>query len=327
MALMTISTTELAHQFQTAFNKKLLSRARQLTVLDQFGLKQDFPKNAGSKTMRFFRQEAGAASEISTLTEGVPLTTYTEVGLDYVEATLVQYGMVVKISDQLGMLAIFDTLNMSRDRMAENADLHADQIVRNSIITDITGSTERLYAQGAADFTALSALNGSTGALTIQDFLRAMTQLTLNRAPRKNGEYFAIVSPEIAYDLMLDTKFFIPVNTYQDKTNLVKGEVGKWFNVRVVVTTVPFRETSGGTEGTFAAGGTIYDTIVLGSEAFGVPIMAGNSPYSPKTYINDKPDKSDNLNQFITAGFKTFWASKVLNAKWAVVLKSKTSFA
>jgi N4-gp56 family major capsid protein len=327
MALMTIATTELAHQFQTIFNRKLLSRARQLTVLDQFGLKQSFPKNAGSKTMRFFRQEAGAASEVSTLNEGVPLTTYTEVGLDYVEATIVQYGMLVKISDVLGMTGIFDTLNMSRDRMAENADLHADQITRNAIIAGVTGEATALYAGGAADFTALSALTGTTGALQIQDFLRAMTLLDINRAPRKNGEYFAVVSPQVAYDLMLDTKFFIPVNTYQDKTNLVKGEVGKWFNVRVVKTTVPFRETSGGTEGTYAGSGTIYSSIVVGAEAYGVPIMEGGSPYSPHVYINDKADKADPLNQFVLAGFKTFWTTVVLNAAWAVVLRSKSSFA
>ncbi len=277
--------------------------------------------------MRFFRQEAGAASEVSTLNEGVALTTYTEVGLDYVEATIVQYGMLVKISDVLGMTGIFDTLNMSRDRMAENADLHADQITRNAIIAGVTGSTEKIYAGGATTFAELSALSATTGALTIQDLLRAMTQLQINRAPKKNGEYFAVVAPQIAYDLMLDTKFFIPVNTYQDKTNVIKGEVGKWFNVRVVVATVPFRETSGGSEGTFAGSGTIFSTIVTGADAYGVPIMAGNSPYSPHVYINNTADKTDPLNQYVLAGFKTFWTAVVLNAAWAVVIRSKTSFA
>src|SRR4051812_24355918 len=134
MALMTSTTTELAHQFQTTYNKKLLERARQRTVLDQFATKSPFPKNAGAKTMRFFRQEAGAASEVSALSEGVPLTTYTEIGLDYVEATLAQYGMVIKMSDVLGMTELFSTLLGSKDRMAENAALHADQIVRNVLI-------------------------------------------------------------------------------------------------------------------------------------------------------------------------------------------------
>lgn len=322
---MTTSTTELAHQFQTAYNKKLLARARQLTVLDQFATKSPFPKNAGAKTIRMFRQEAGAASEISSLSEGVPLTTYTEIGLDYVEATLAQYGMVVKISDVLGMTELFSTLMGAKDRMAENAALHADQIVRNVLVAGIT--TNKLYAGGATTFAELGALTTTTGVLTIQDLLRAMTVLKLARAPKKNNEYFAVVDPRISYDLMLDTKFWIPASVYQDKSPLVKGEVGKWFNIRVVESTVPFRETSGGTEGTFSSSGTIYDTICVGSDAFGTPIMEGNSPYSPHIYINDKADKADPLNQTVLAGFKTYWAALMLNETWAVNLRSKTSFA
>ena len=62
--------------------------------------------------------------------------------------------------------------------------------------------------------------------------------------------------PAAGGDLMTkDTKNWIPVNTYQDKTNIVKGEVGKWFNTRVIETTVPFREATNGAEGTFSSSG------------------------------------------------------------------------
>jgi N4-gp56 family major capsid protein len=324
VALMTTTTTELAHQFQTVFNRQLLERAMQRVVLDQFATKSPFPKNAGAKTMRMFRLESGSAANVSTLTEGVPLTTYSEVGLDYVEATLVQYGQVYKISDVLGLTELFSTLLASKSRMAEESALHADQIVRNVLIA---GATQKLYANGDADFNTLVA-DTTAGYLAIKDLLRAMTTLEINRAPRKDGEYFAIVPPQVAYDLMLDTQWFIPVNTYQDKTNVVKGEVGKWFNVRVVIATVPFREANtNGTEGTFASTGPIYSTIVTGADAYGTPIMAGNSPYSPHIYINDKADKADPLNQTVLAGWKSYWAALVLNANWYVVIRSKTSFA
>ena len=298
-------------------------------VLDQFATKSAFPKNKGAKTMRFFRLESGSAANVSALTEGVPLTTYSEVGLDYVEATLAQYGQVYKISDVMGMTELFSTLLASKSRMAEESALHADQIVRNVLIA---GATQKLYADGQTSFNNLVANTGDadepSGTLAIQDLLRAMTTLEINRAPRKNGEYFAILPPQVAYDLMLDTKFFIPVNTYQDKTNVVRGEVGKWFNVRVVVATVPFREAAtSGQEGTFSASGGIYSTVVTGSDAYGTPIMAGNSPYSPHIYINDEADKSDPLNQTVLAGWKSFWAAVVLNAAWFVVIRSRTSFA
>lgn len=324
MALMTSSTTELAHQYLTNYQKKLLPRAIQLTVLDQFSSKFPFPREAGAKTMRMFRQESAAASDMSSLSEGVPLTTYTEVGLDYVEATLVQYGMVVKISDVLNMTSLFSTLDMSRNKMAEAAALHADQIVRNVIIAGTT--TNKLYAGGATSYATLTGLaSAELGKLALQDLARAMTVLKLARAPKKNGEYFAIVDPRVAYDLMTDTKYWIPSETYQNKNELVKGEVGKWFNIRVVETTVPFRETA--TEGTFDAAGVVFSTVCVGSDAFGTPIMSGNSPYSPKVNVVDTPDHADPLNQTVLAGLKTYWAALMLNELWSVVIRSRTSFA
>lgn len=328
MALMTSSTTELAHQYATKFNKSLLARAVQLTVLDQFATKMPFPKNAGAKTMRFFRQEAATDTDVAGLSEGVPITTYTEVGLDYVEATLAQYGTVYKMSDVLGMTELFSTLNAAKDRMAESAALHADKIVRNVLANPSTGiTTNKIYGGGTDTWANLAAGTAAAGAMTIEDLLRAMTILKLARAPKKNGEYFAVMDPHVSFDLMKDTKWFIPVNTYQDKTNVVKGEVGKWFNIRVVETTVPFREATGGAEGTFSSSGGIYLTICVGADAFGTPIMEGNSPYSPHIYINDKADKADPLNQTTLAGFKTYWATVILNELWAVAIRSRSTFA
>ena len=163
--------------------------------------------------------------------------------------------------------------------------------------------------------------------MTIQDLLRAMTALELQRAPKKDGEYFAVVSPQVAYDLMLDTKFFIPVNTYQDKTNIVKGEVGKWFNVRVIKTTVPFREATGGAEGTFSSAGGIFTTIVLGSGGFGTPTLAGYSPYTPKLYIHDKAEKSDPTNKYRLVAAESWWASLVFQEKWMATIRSRTTYA
>lgn len=327
MAMMsTLSPAELITQFQTYFKRELLPRARQLIILDQFAVKSPFPKNMGAKTIRMHRKLAGAASNVAALTEGVPPTTFREVKLEYVEATLAQYGEVVKISDIMGLTELFSTLEESKDSLSEDAALHADSIVRNMLCHASTGATKS-YSGGATTFAELSALTTTTGAMVIQDILREMTALKLARAPKKNGDYFIVVPPQISYDLMLDTKFFIPVNTYQDKTQVMKGEVGKWFGVRVVETTVPFEETSGGTEGTFVADGAIKTSIVTGTGGFGTPLMAGNSPYDPQIIINMKPDKSDPLNQFVIAGFKTYWAALVLNKPWVRALRSKTSYA
>lgn len=327
MAMMTTgSPADLITQYQTNYAKTLLPKTEQLLIYDQFATKSAFPKNAGAKTMRMHRKKPGAASNVATATEGVAPTTYREVDLEYVEATLVQYVEALKFSDVLGMTELFNSLNMSRDSLAEDFALHSDQIVRNTVVAGVT--TNKIYAGGATTYNGLVALTTDTGALAIKDLLRAMTALQIQRAPRKNGEYFAIVPPQIAYDLMLDTQFFIPVNTYQDKSNVVKGEVGKWFNVRVVISTVPFREANtNGTEGTYASTGPIFTTVVVGADAYGTPIMGGQSPYNPHIYINDKAEKTDPANQYVIVAAKSYWASLMLQELWAVTIRSKTSYA
>jgi hypothetical protein len=43
--------------------------------------------------------------------------------------------------------------------------------------------------------------------------------------------------------------------------------------------------------------------------------------------VVDKPDSGNPLAQFILVGWKAYWASAVLNANWAIALKSKTQYA
>ena len=350
MAFTPILTTagDVSVAYQTKFNTELLERVIQLTVLDQFAKKEPFPKNAGAKTMTFFRQKAGAASgatglgygtgaspaagEVQLLTEGTLASTSSVIGYDTVLATMLQYGSVYEFSDILGMTGLFNTLNGIKERIAEVAALHADDIVRDIIaglgITTATpaGAFGRMYAQGAASFAALSAAAAGSVELTVQDMLRAFTQLQINRAPKKNGKYYMVVPPQVAYNLMLDPKW-LNIGFYQDKSQFVKGEVGQLYGVSIVVATNPFRETSGGTEGTYAGAGTIYDSFAMGSEAFATPIMAGQSPYNPRINIVDTADKFDVLNQLTAVGWKAYWCCVTLNTAWGINMKAKTSFA
>jgi N4-gp56 family major capsid protein len=330
MALQTTSTAGLTAQFQTAFSKQLLPHIVQELVMDQFASRKPFPKNAGSKTIRFFTPAVADASQVSTLTEGVPLATYRETSLTYVDATLVQYGEVTKISDILGMTALFDVLEDSLRLMGEDAALHLDTVIRNTVVPAITGAGNKRYAGGAANWAALAAGTAAAGTLTMADALDAMTQLRNKRAPRKNGEYFGIAAPAILRDLMLDAKW-INASSYSNIKQILKGEVGMFYGIRFIEHTNPWVEDgTAGAEQTYAAPGgakDIYATLFTGTDSFGVPVMAGQSPFSPRMIINDKPDKADNLNQFVTAGWKTYWVTVVLNALWTVAVRSRTTFA
>ncbi len=327
MALMTTATSGLTGaQMAFVFSKQLLKYARQKLVMNQFGDDITFQKNAGSKVIRWLRPAAGDRTQVQTLTEGVPLATYREISYTTVEATLIQYGELSKFSDQLTLIELYPTLRQSIDTLGEDSAQHADFIVMTEVVTGINAAN-KFYAQGITSFNNLVAATASGGALTLPDILRAMTRLQITRAPQKNGEYVAIVCPQVAYDLMQDTKF-INAGQYGTIGGLFNGEVGRWYNVRIIVATQPWIEANtNGTEGTYAGAGAIFSTIVTGRDAFGIPKMSGLDEQKPKMYINDQPDKSDNLNQFVTCGWKSFWVAKTLNDTWSVVIRSKTTYA
>ena len=99
---------------------------------------------------------------------------------------------------------------------------------------------------------------------------------------------------------------------------------GKWDDgmVSESLATQPWIEANtNGTEGTYASGGAIYSAIVTGRDAYGIPKMEGLDEFSPKIIIHDQPDKADPLNQFISCGWKSFWAAKTLNDTWSVVIR------
>lgn len=332
MALQTTATTGLAVAYQKVFSKKLLDHAKQLLVLDQFAQKVPFPKNQGAKTIRFFRPDVGDRTMVQTLTEGVPISTFRETVWTPIDATLKQFGEASKVSDILSATELLGTLKQNIQTMGEDAALHADyQMVQE--LLDTTNSAGPIatannrYSGGAASYNALVALTATQGAATIQDLLGGMTRLKITRAPKANGDYVVVSPPQVTYDFMNDSKF-VDSGKYGTTKGLFTGELGKYYGVRIVETTAPWIEAnSNGAIGTYSGSGSIYTSLVMGSGAFGVPEMAGQSQFDPKIIINDRPDKSDPLNQFVVAGWKSYWVTVVLNNLWAVALRSKTSYA
>lgn len=346
----TTSTSTLANEYQKYFSKKLLTTQVQLTVLDQFALTRPLPKNVGAKIISFFRRSAsvnnssGLVAAVQTLTEGVPIASFTDFTLDRIDVPLIQYGEACKVTDILTMTDLFDALEMNIEGMSEDAALHADDVMRNAIIaatqTGITlqqaaGTTTayigKMYAQSLADFTALAAASVSAGKLTAIDFIRAATQLVINRAPMWGGNYVGVVCPQMSFDLQNDPDW-IDASNYGAPGQRFRGELGKYGNVRFVMATNPFQESGLGSEGTFAvatlASDRIYRCPVLGKEAFGAPALSGDSPFSPRVMIvpPGKAEKSDPLGQFGTAGWKNYWAASALNTPYGLTLSGKSEF-
>jgi N4-gp56 family major capsid protein len=314
--MMVTTSTGLTSEYQTYFDKQLLAYAKPLTVTAQFAQKKPFPKNRGAKTVRFFRPPAPDRSRVVSLVEGVPPANYNEITFTPIDVTLAQYGEPVKISDILDETDLFDTLDTSIRTMGEDAGVHADFKCVTEVATNVNALNKR--------YGNLQTSYGAAGKLIIKDLLGSFTRLTKTRAKKPEGrEYACIVAPEQAYDLMDDSKF-IDVGTKREGNNgIFEGEIGRWYGNRILQTTEGWISSS---EGTYLSTGDHYTALILGREALGSTVMAGQSPFSPSIIVNNQADSGNPLKQFVTAGWKAYWATVMLNDLWAVTITSTTTY-
>jgi N4-gp56 family major capsid protein len=335
MAIMT--TSSLSNEYQTYYTNKLLAHAVQLTVLDQFADQVPFPKNSGNKAIRFFKKSVADSTQVQDLTaggEGVAPSARRALTLTPIDVTLNQYGEVTSVTDIVSWTDKLRILKESIGTMQEDCALHTDGIIRNEIVaTNISDAVSRTkaYAQGAANWAALAAATQATGALVATDVLNQLTALKILRAPKIKGEYVWVCPPQISRDLMNDAKW-LNLSAYSKPDMTLKGEAGMFFGCKVVEHTNPFIEdgADAASEGTYDGTGTSADSIFvsffLGKGSYGCPVMAGQSPFSPRVYIVDTADKSDPLNQQTLAGWKAYYAAKLYQSNWLIAFRAKSGY-
>lgn len=337
------TTTTLSAQFQAYFFKTLLKYQINTLKLNEFALTAELEKGQGAKQVKFFRPGAADATQVQTLSEGVPISTSRNLTLTPITVNLQQFGEKVDISDILTDTEFFNAGKQASKTLGEDAAFKADSISRNVLVTsDNTGTsgagsgiTER-YVQGLGSFTNLS--NAATGAAftDAQDILDAVTALEVNLAPMRDDGYVGLFPPQIYRDIMRDADF-LRAAEYSSVNSLWKGEIGSLYGLRIVKHTNAFREanaaqyvdtspaTAGGVTNTTA--GPIFSCLIMGDQAFAVSPIAGDSITMPRMYILDQPDKLDPLNQIKVIGYKQFYNAVLLNANFVINLRSKSRFA
>ena len=139
-----VTTGSVSAQFQTYFSKMLLERAIPLLQMEQFAMKTPYPtKTGGNKTIRFFRFGDPSISAISELSEGTTPAAGDErdLTLSSVEATLVQYGSKIILTDVVLATELFSHLAQATKQLGEDAALHADTLCHRALVQDSSTST------------------------------------------------------------------------------------------------------------------------------------------------------------------------------------------
>jgi N4-gp56 family major capsid protein len=298
----------LSVEMKTFYDMTLIDEAQPNLVHDQFGQKRPIPANGGKKIE--FRKFASLPKAITPLTEGVT-PDGKKLTADKVEAEVSQYGDYITQSDVLELTSIDNTIVEATKVLGNQAGRTLDTITRN-----ILQSGTNVFYCPKSDGTEVSsrAALDKTCKLTVDVVKKVATILKRNNAPKINGDYVAIIHPDVAYDIMNDPKWE-EYHKYTTSENLYEGELGRIAGVRFVETT----------EGKIFEGG-VYGCLFFGSGAYGVTEITGGGL---ETIVKQKGSAgtADPLNQRSSIGWKAMKTAEILIDAYMVRVECKSDFS
>lgn len=295
------TTTGLSNEVMTFYESKFLERAQYVYIHAEGAQKSTHKKGQG-KTVRFNRYSP-LATVTTPLTEG---SNPSEVSLSSstVDATLAEYGNVVKVSKLLSLVSIDRDGQEKSEVMGQNMGETLDELTRDELYT---GATVQL----AGGKSALSDVAASD-TFSATEIRKAVRTLEVNKAMKyPDGMFMGKVGPYTKYDLMGDNTW-ITAKTYSDVKDLYRGEIGELYGVRFSLTANQKTESSST---------TVYSNFIHGANAFGVYDLEGDMP---RLYIKvpGPEDTSNPTDRYSTIGWAGSYVAKTLIGSWIVNVKS-----
>ena len=298
--------TSMSPTMKTFYDTTLLENAREAMIFTQFGKKQ--PMHGNKVEWRKFNTFAKA---LTPLTEGVIPTGQT-FGMTNVEGTITQHGDFTAVSDRLELESYDDVIFGATEEMGAAEGETYDTLTRNIII----GGGSFAYCPDESGI-----MPESRSALTNKHILtpdmvnRAQTWLKKNKAPKIDGWYVALIHPSVAYDLR-NSEEWKEYHKYNAVEPIFKGDIGDLHGVRFIET----NEAKIWKEG--AGGASVYATLFLGKEAFGVLDPEGEGM---EMIVKTKGQIGGPLEQFSTIGYKFCHGAKILYQERLLRVESGSS--
>lgn len=302
----TQTTAGMTHEMKTFYSDYLIDNAEPRLVHDQFGQKHPIPKNGG-KTIEF-RKYSPLPKMLTPLTEGVTpdgqsLTVST------IEATVQQYGGYITISDVLQLTAIDNNMMQATKLLGSQAGATMDTITREVL----NGGTNVIYSGGVSSRGAVADV------LTVADIKKAARALKVQNADKIGDSFVAIIHPDVTYDLTNDPDWKAP-HQYVDTEHMYTGEIGKIAGVRFVETTEAKIFPGAGADGR-----SVYSTLVLADNAYGVTEVEGGGLRHIVKQLGSA-GTSDPLDQRASIGWKAMKVAERLVEQFMVRIESVSTF-
>ena len=299
---------DLSAEMKVFYDKALIELAAPNLVHDQFGQKRKIPANGGKSVE--FRCFSALPKATTAITEGVT-PTGNKLNVKGIVCTPEQYGDYIELSDVFELTSVDNTVLEATKKLADQAGRTLDTIVRN----ELNGGTNVMYCGGGVYRSDITA--GDT--LTTKQIYKAAAELKRMNAPKIDGYYVAIIHPYVAYDLIEEAgDRWLSVGEYATPNGTYAGEIGCLGGVRFVETSeaMTFGADNGASEGV-----TVYSTLILGADAYGVTEMEGGI----ENIIKQKGYGNDPLNQRSSVGWKAFKAAKRLVEEYMIRIESGCS--
>ncbi len=308
------------------YDELFLRVAEANLVHQQLGqLNRQVPKGENAGTV-YWTRWVNLALVTAGQGEGIPTTA---VGLSAINVTgtSAQYDNAVSVSDLMVMQSFGDVMKAAMQRLAYNAGLSIDTVVRNAVVNS---GTSQLAAGTPGSYTAVP----YTGTFNISELRKAARTLAKNNAFKvggnenanddmANGYWVVVASPDTIYDVEGDsaTGSWVDSNRYAGSERIFAGEVGKLYGARFIQTSNGYNFGSG-LIATATQTYNVHGTLVTGSDFFGVTTLQ-----NLQTFIKDfgSGGVADPTNKVATAGWKTTFGATVLNSAFAITVANAVS--
>ena len=282
------TTSTLDDQVKTAFDQVAYFALRSQPLFEMVAdVRSTAQSHNGSGVQ--FTFYADMAQATSALTEGSDVTAVALTD-SAVTVTLAEYGNAVittaKVRGTSFLNVDADAANIVGYNMADSMD---------KIVSDVANGGSNVTHVGQTSRGAITASDNYSAA----EGRKAVAQLRTRNAPGwDNGNYMAIIHPDVSYDLRGDTAVtdVIAYQIRQDGQAVRNGSIGTWGGVEFIENPRAHIQTGAGSGGI-----DVYDTVIAGRQALAKGFSRapgfGEQPqivYGPTT---------DYLRRFVSVGW------------------------
>lgn len=322
---MIVTRADIPQEYSSLYMEKFLRTAQARIVYLKYAQASEstvsLPENGGSMSAKWRRWENLA---VNTTPLGESITPEgADMSVTEVIGTALQYGNYVRFSDVVKKTSIDPIIVKMGERLAYNMQQTMDTVARTALqagsnfiyagtaVSKVTVATTD-YITTTMIRKAVRLLEGNDTMTYTQDMILPSTGINTTPVP---AAFIGITHTDISYTLRGLTGF-IPVEKYARPGEALPGEIGAYAQVRFIATTQASIYTAAG-----ASGQDVYGTLIFGTDAFGAVNV---DTLTTNLIINElgSGGSSDPLHQRGTVGWKSAFATKILNSDFMVELIS-----